>query len=439
MTATKRSHIILAASVAMGGFASAATENFDDRRPGPLPSEWQCINAGGYEGGERIAGDFEIDLYGEEAASKLRGPQKTDVRIVAVADAPSKGNVLQISAERTALYCVKSSVKIRDGYVEVQGKAGAAKKHRYHKNPEEASWGVIWRYQDSRNFYCVIPDGSNLKMFRMLNGVMEKIENSPKVTIPSGKWNTIRVEFTAGTFKVFLNGSQIYFQGDREIQAAGAIGVVVEGDSFTQFDNLNYGAFAKSGFEDFEAMQLGPPSAPWRYGNTPDVARPEYPLGTSDWQIARLRHPRNNVLRHTANGCQLYCVKSDVKVRNGYVEVDTRTRAGEFEQAMGLIWRFQDEQNYYMVRANSSEQEVTLFKFVDGARKSIEKSRHMTIPMNKWHMLRAEFVDGTIKIILDGYPVFTATDKTFPNAGAVGVWTKNDSYVEFDNLSWGEE
>jgi hypothetical protein len=38
---------------------------------------------------------------------------------------------------------------------------------------------------------------------------------------------------------------------------------------------------------------------------------------------------------------------------------------------------------------------------------------------------------------LNGQPLFTVEDSTFPGAGRVGVWTKADSVTRFDDFSFG--
>jgi hypothetical protein len=53
-----------------------------------------------------------------------------------------------------------------------------------------------------------------------------------------------------------------------------------------------------------------------------------------------------------------------------------------------------------------------------------------------WHTLRAEFAGPEFVITYDGQRLFVVRDETFPDAGAVGIWSKADSTTEFDNFQY---
>ena len=42
--------------------------------------------------------------------------------------------------------------------------------------------------------------------------------------------------------------------------------------------------------------------------------------------------------------------------------------SGRVDQAAGLVWRYRDENNYYIVRANALEDNVVLYKVENGRR-----------------------------------------------------------------------
>ena len=53
---------------------------------------------------------------------------------------------------------------------------------------------------------------------------------------------------------------------------------------------------------------------------------------------------------------------------NGEVHVKFKPISGSVDQAAGLVWRYQDEDNYYIVRANALEDNVVLYKVQGGKR-----------------------------------------------------------------------
>jgi hypothetical protein len=55
----------------------------------------------------------------------------------------------------------------------------------------------------------------------------------------------------------------------------------------------------------------------------------------------------------------------------------------------------------------------------------------------RWHTLRVEFKAHRFKVSFDGKHLFDVEDNTFNDAGKVGVWTKADSVILFDDFSYG--
>jgi len=106
--------------------------------------------------------------------------------------------------------------------------------------------------------------------------------------------------------------------------------------------------------------------------------------------------------------------------------------SGRTDQAAGLIFRVQDKDNYYILRANALENNVNLYKYA-GGRRSLIKERAASVPGNQWQELRVEVVGNHLSGYLDGQLVVEATDDTYP-AGQVGLWTKADSVTCFDDV-----
>jgi hypothetical protein len=143
-----------------------------------------------------------------------------------------------------------------------------------------------------------------------------------------------------------------------------------------------------------------------------------------------------NVLKQSGRGTYPWCVKKDVSLKDGFVEVKFKPLSGKEDQAGGLIWRWSDGDNYYIARANALENNMTIFHTVKGSRREF-KSVSMKVATNQWHTLRVEFAGNRFKVLFDGKVALEATDDTFKDAGAVGVWTKADSVTAFDDFSFG--
>ena len=107
--------------------------------------------------------------------------------------------------------------------------------------------------------------------------------------------------------------------------------------------------------------------------------------------------------------------------------------SGAEDQAAGLIFRVQDEGNYYIVRANALEDNVAIFKYVNGRRSEIA-SESRDVELGEWQELRVEATGDKIRALLGRKEVVEATDDEF-TSGRVGLWTKADSVTCFDSVS----
>jgi hypothetical protein len=124
--------------------------------------------------------------------------------------------------------------------------------------------------------------------------------------------------------------------------------------------------------------------------------------------------------------------------------VKVKPIAGKEDQGGGIIFRFQDGNNYYVVRANALEDNVVLYKTVNGKRSSLPVKGRMfgygvdvDVPTGRWATLRVKFNGNLFTVYYQGRKLFEVQDETFGAAGAVGVWTKADSVILFDDFTFG--
>jgi hypothetical protein len=129
-------------------------------------------------------------------------------------------------------------------------------------------------------------------------------------------------------------------------------------------------------------------------------------------------------------------VRPEVSLADGYVEVKFKPLTGREDQAGGVVWRWKDGDNYYVARANALENNVSLYYTQNGRRNTI-KYVDAPVARNQWHTLRAEFVGKQIRVALDGKRYIEIDDDRIGGSGAVGVWTKADSVIAFDDSTYG--
>lgn len=153
-----------------------------------------------------------------------------------------------------------------------------------------------------------------------------------------------------------------------------------------------------------------------------------------------------NALKQSGVADYPLAIKDDTALKDGFVEVKFKAISGEEDQAAGVIWRCADKDNYYICRPNALEDNVVLYKTVDGKRSSLNivgrKGGYgvkTKVPPGEWHTLRVEFSGKLFKVSLNGKHLFDVEDDTFAAAGKVGLWTKADSVTLFDDFSYGGE
>ena len=107
--------------------------------------------------------------------------------------------------------------------------------------------------------------------------------------------------------------------------------------------------------------------------------------------------------------------------------------AGEEDQGGGPVWRYQDNNNYYIARANPLEDNFRVYKVVDGKRIQMDSAR-LKMTSGEWHTIKVISRKDQIQCFYDGQPYLEVKDDTFHKAGRVGLWTKADAVTYFDDL-----
>jgi hypothetical protein len=127
-------------------------------------------------------------------------------------------------------------------------------------------------------------------------------------------------------------------------------------------------------------------------------------------------------------------VLDSLSLRDGDVSVRIKPVAGRAGQAGGLVWRYRDENNYYLARANVLEKNVALYKVQNGRRIPILPGVKHDIPANGWSILKVSIRGSRFQVYLDHRRILQGWDNTFPAAGKVGLWTLADSVTYFDDF-----
>ena len=158
-----------------------------------------------------------------------------------------------------------------------------------------------------------------------------------------------------------------------------------------------------------------------------------------------------NVLAQVSNdrtaGRFPLAIWNGASLKDGILTVKFKAVSGTVDQGAGLVWRYRDPNNYYIVRANALEDNVVLYRVQNGERVSLVPKGAVSntygvkhrIPKQTWSTLSVRFHGNLFTVGLDNQKLFDVEDSTFTGAGKTGLWTKADSVIYFDDFQIVEQ
>ncbi len=166
------------------------------------------------------------------------------------------------------------------------------------------------------------------------------------------------------------------------------------------------------------------------------VTPPEFEVVLGDWVVRRdpTAPSAPNVLAQVATfpeGIRFpRCLVKNVRLEDLRMSAKFKPISGECDQAGGLVFRFQDPQNYYVLRANALD-DFALFKCVNDQRWPLKR---YYVRSDEWQTIMVECRGPFISGHWNDRLLIEVRDDSF-SAGRVGLWTISDSVSYFDDLA----
>ncbi|NLH15767.1 MAG: hypothetical protein GX455_04245 [Phycisphaerae bacterium] len=126
-------------------------------------------------------------------------------------------------------------------------------------------------------------------------------------------------------------------------------------------------------------------------------------------------------------------VHRDISVGDVLFIVKVKAVSGKEDQGGGPVWRYQDNNNYYIARWNPLENNFRLYVVKDGKRKQLG-SVDVQADSATWHTIRIDHSRDLIRATFDRDHLIEIRDDTLSAAGRIGLWTKADAATAFDSL-----
>lgn len=206
------------------------------------------------------------------------------------------------------------------------------------------------------------------------------------------------------------------------------------------------GAFLAAGLcfaqtVNFDTSTVGAVPSGWTVAMTHKGGAPKWEIVKDD-SAASKPNVFAQVSTDATGGRFPLAVYEKANLKDGTLSVKFKTISGSGDQAAGLVWRYKDPDNYYIVRANALEDNVVLYKVENGQRISLAPKgappknygvKHR-VPKQTWCTLSVDFRGNVSTVSFDSHRLFEVEDSTFTGAGKVGLWTKADSVTYFDDF-----
>jgi hypothetical protein len=116
------------------------------------------------------------------------------------------------------------------------------------------------------------------------------------------------------------------------------------------------------------------------------------------------------------------------------ISVMLRPTSGANNQGGGVMFRAKGVDDHYIARWNPVENNFRIYALLGGARVDIAAAP-LELDPKVWHNLRVTAVGDRIECFVDDKPIVQANDKSLPDAGMIGLWTKGDAATLFDDLT----
>ena len=130
-----------------------------------------------------------------------------------------------------------------------------------------------------------------------------------------------------------------------------------------------------------------------------------------------------------------YTVDKEVAdFHNGEISVRFEGISGRIDQGAGILFNLKTNGDYLTIRANPLENNLVLWKFEKGKRSQVKWIRNTPTPTRTWHDLKVRIAGTKVEGFLNG-KLYLEHTLPEPVAGRIGLWSKADSHVYFDDFT----
>jgi hypothetical protein len=197
---------------------------------------------------------------------------------------------------------------------------------------------------------------------------------------------------------------------------------------------ISFGLFGLGGDTlNFDNLKPGPLPPYW-------TATATHPAAPSRWIIRQdaTAPSRSNVFAQVStSGAESefpLAVFDRVLCRDGDLSVKFKIVSNEQKiKTAGLVWRYQDERNYYLLRFSVDEKNIAMFRMQDGQAHSIFSAAH-DVRADQWYVAKVIFRGSHFRVLFGNRQLFEAEDDAITAPGKTALWTRAGTVAFFDDF-----
>jgi hypothetical protein len=111
-------------------------------------------------------------------------------------------------------------------------------------------------------------------------------------------------------------------------------------------------------------------------------------------------------------------------------------------QTAGIVWRYQDPQNYYLLHFSADEKNIVLFRVLNGQAHPIPVlggkpgafGVSHELRTGQWYVAKVIFRGKNFRVLFGNRQLFDAVDDSLATAGKTGLWTWGGTVASFDDF-----
>lgn len=132
---------------------------------------------------------------------------------------------------------------------------------------------------------------------------------------------------------------------------------------------------------------------------------------------------------------KVVCLDGDLSVK---FRIDGRQRGN----AAGIIWRYLDSNNYYLLSLSADDKDIVLQRVRNGVAGVIRTSGGKRadvgvaedVKPDQWHVVKVIFRGPKVQVLFGNRSLFTAEDSGILTPGKTGLWAKGANGAAFDDF-----